>query len=197
MLEFSLTKKTRIYLDFTFFAAIALFFYLDESGFGIMSIAACIIHETGHLTALYKEKRDINSLTFYGGGIKIGYEKNLDASYFILVAGSLFNFILFAVLYFSFQENYELKIFAIINLIIGIFNLLPLKYFDGARITEKILLKILSLEKALYLLKKIEIIAIIIAMFFIVIIMIFGQVNISVLIVMIYVIITDIIIKTK
>ena len=196
MIEINL-YKTKLCIDFTFFAAIALFFYLDESGFGIMSVCACIIHESGHLSALFFEKRDFTSLTLYGGGIKIGYKKDIDASFFLILAGSLFNMLFFVFFYFVFPLNFTFKVFAVINLIIGIFNLLPLRFFDGGRLFEKIIIKLLPAEKALNLSRKTEKITAFLTILTPFFIMLFGGFNMSVMFVMIYVIICDIITKKK
>ena len=197
MFEIFLHKKTRICVDFTFFAAMALFFYIDKNGMGLMSVAACVIHECGHLLALFIEKRDFNSLTFYGGGIKIGYEKKHGASVFLLSAGSILNIVIFIFFYFIFTMQIDLKIFAIINLIIGIFNLLPIKYFDGGQLLEKGLIKKYNAQKAFLILRKTEIITMFIVVIAIILLIMYRQINISALIIMIYVIVSDIIMKIK
>jgi Zn-dependent protease len=197
VIEIKPGKNTKIIVDFTFFAALALFFYFDESRFGIMGICACIIHEMGHLAALFAEKRDFESLTFYGGGIKIKYNEKADASVMLIMAGSLLNFIIFIVLYFAFPFNFSLRIFAVINLIIGGFNLLPLRFFDGGRLMEKALIKFLSAEKALETARKAEQFIAVIAVILSILIIIFGELNTSVLIVVIYVLISDIMAKMK
>ena len=197
MIEFSLRGKTKLAVDFTFFAALALFFYFDESGFGLMSISACVIHEAGHLLALFIMKKDFISLTFYGGGIKIGYEKNVDVPAFLIVAGSFFNFVFFIAFYFIFALEFNFKTFAVINLIIGVFNLLPLRYFDGGNLLEKALISAFTTDKALMILRKTEKITLILFTIFAVLIFCFFGINLSVLIVMIYVIVSDIIVKIE
>jgi Zn-dependent protease len=190
-------KKKKIRVDFTFFATIALFFYLDKSGYGLMSIAACVIHETGHLLAIFAERKKLDSITFYGGGIKIRGTENLDASVLVLTAGSLMNIAVFAVLYFHFSLISTLQIFAIINLVVGIFNFLPLKHFDGGRLIEKMLIKIFPVEKALNTAQKSEIIATIFAVCIPVFLFVSGVFNPTLVMALIYVIAAEIIEKTK
>ena len=194
MIEFTIGKTTRIIIDFTFFATISLFFYFDKSGWGIIGICACVIHEIGHLAALYVEKGELKSLTFYGGGIKIGYGKKADASVFLIVAGSLMNFIIFAVFYFITPQNYELKLFAVLNLIIGLFNLIPLQQFDGGRLLQKALNGTGNREKNMDKTKTIIITAAIITAIFIIAI---NRINPSVLIITAYILASDVAVKRK
>jgi len=197
MIEIRLSEKVKFAIDFTFFAAIALFFFFDENGYGLMGICACIVHEIGHLFVLFIEKRDFKSLTLYGGGVKINYEKKADASVLLVAAGSLLNFAVFVILYFFFPANFYANVFAVINLIIGIFNFLPFKYFDGGLLLEKILIKLLDIGKALFILRKTEqitaFITIVCAILFIASI----RINISVVVVIFYIIISDIAQKIK
>ena len=195
VLHFYSNKK--LIIDFTFFTAIALFFYFDDTGIGFLSIAACIIHEIGHVFALAIKKKSLFSLTFYGGGIKMGYEKNAETPLIILMSGSLLNLIVFAVLYYLFQGNYTLKIFAVLNLIIGVFNLLPLKYFDGGRIFEKVLVVFVPMKVANFIIKIKDKITVFFVIILSIYIITFFNVNISVLLVVIYIIFTDIVVKTN
>ena len=43
----------------------------------------------------------------------------------------------------AFPENEMIQIFSAVNLLIGIFNALPIGYFDGARILEILLVRIM------------------------------------------------------
>ena len=195
MIEFTFKGKLKFCVEFTFFAAMALFFYFDKTGMGLMSISACIIHETGHLLILFAEKRDFSTLTFYGGGIKIGYEKKQDMSVLLIIAGSLFNFIIFIVFYFFTPFYLNVKMFAVINLIIGVFNLLPIQYFDGGRLLEKVFIRFFSFEKALNLSKKTEKTISVFSLIILVLIMVSGFLNHSVLIVIIYIFMVEFISK--
>jgi stage IV sporulation protein FB len=133
--------------DFTFFAVIAIFLALDSTGFALMSLAVCIIHEAGHLTAMLIYSRRPDSIMFRGGGIKISFDytrgSNLKGdSVFILCAGSAVNIGLFFALYFSLPKTDIYPVmFAVLNLVIGVFNLLPIGCLDGKRLLEMFLPK--------------------------------------------------------
>ena len=197
MIEFTLRGKVKFAVDFTFFATIALFFYFDEYGYGLMGICACLIHEIGHLIALYIEKRDFKSFTFYGGGIKINYEKSTNASVFLITAGCLLNIIFFLLFYFVLSVSFNLKVFAVVNLIIGIFNFLPFRYFDGGHLLEKFLIKTCNHEKALHVLRKTEKITAFITLAILFLIVVSARINTSVFVIMIYIFISDITLRKK
>jgi stage IV sporulation protein FB len=197
LIKFTLIGKIKITVDFTFFVAIALFFYFDESGLGIIGICACAIHEIGHLIVLYLEKKDFDSMVFYGGGIKIKYKKSFDATVFAIMAGSLLNIIIFTIFYFLFPDNAGLQIFAVVNLVIGIFNLLPVRYFDGGFLLEKILIKIYPAQNALKISRNIEKIIAVFGIIVILFIFVFYRVNLSALLVIAYVIFSDVAVKLR
>lgn len=134
MVELKL-KQTLLRLDFSFFAVIALYLLLDESGFGLAALAACAMHETAHFIAMTAFGVSVEQLTLYGAGIRITSSKidsvkpHLKAV--ILCAGCVANFA--ATLVFWNLGKYEA---AAVNLFTGIFNLLPMGELDGARLLK-------------------------------------------------------------
>ncbi len=138
MIEFSL-GRVRITLSFTFFALIAV---LTASNFFptaeiITALLCCILHELGHITAMCLFGVPPEEIMFYAGGIKITPDRgkivSRKAEAVILVGGCGVNFLMFAL---SFLVNGRVGYFACTNLFLGIFNLMPLKYFDGGRIAS-------------------------------------------------------------
>ena len=125
--------------DFTFFATAAMFIFLDKSGFALLSMLVCIIHECGHLAALLITRHRPESIMLRCGGAKIGLGSS-DTSWFVLTAGSAVNITVFLLLYFIFPKNdIYMIMFAVLNLAIGLFNLLPLGCLDGKRLLELLL----------------------------------------------------------
>ncbi|MEG0804159.1 MAG: site-2 protease family protein [Pygmaiobacter sp.] len=106
-----------------------------------MALLAAAIHEAGHALAfillfgrlphLRIELTGI-ALNIDGQRIPIGKEQKL------LVAGSLANFIvaIIAYLYLFVRASYSGYFFASENLLIGLFNLLPIEFMDGGRLLE-------------------------------------------------------------
>lgn len=136
--------KLNLKFNFSFFAVIAFLIFADTSGMAILSLTACILHEGGHLLAMALCGIYPDKITFYGGGIaidKLGMEQISDCRrLFILAAGCTVNFLISSVCLFS-PENEMLQVFSAVNLLIGIFNALPIGYFDGARILEILLVR--------------------------------------------------------
>lgn len=136
--------KLNLKFNFSFFAVIAFLIFADTSGMAVLSLTACILHEGGHLLAMALCGIYPDKIIFYGGGIainKLGMEQISDGRrLFILSAGCMVNFLIFSTYFFA-PENEMIQVFSAVNLLIGIFNALPIGYFDGARILEILLVR--------------------------------------------------------
>lgn len=135
MIEFSV-NKTKIQLDFSFFAVLAFCFFLDSNNILLMSFAACVIHEAGHLVVMLFYNINIRTLCFYGAGIKLSscceyadFKKRIA----ILLAGSTTNLIICML-----SLCLNLYSFAAINLVTGFFNLLSVGDLDGRQIVSAV-----------------------------------------------------------
>lgn len=139
MLRFKL-KKIEIAMSFSFFAVIALLQLIQGTNYMLFALIACIIHELGHIFVMCLLSIAPQKITFYGAGIKItpDYKKitSVFQDFLILIAGSATNLILFGILYPLSQNSFQIALFATFNLVIGIFNLIPFKHFDGGKIIE-------------------------------------------------------------
>jgi len=172
--------------DFGFFAVIAVFLRFDATGYGMLSLAACAVHEAGHLIAALIRGERIREIALRGGGIKITAEKN---GLFVLFAGSLVNLALFFILYFLLpRTDIRPVMFAVLNLIIGVFNLLPVGCLDGKLILSEFLPAFIpeTAVKTLEAVAFLSVIACLIAAVF------FGKVNFTLIIVLIYIMAVDI-----
>lgn len=131
MIKFSV-GSVALTIDFSFFAVIAILF-MTENGYNILcGLSVCFIHEIGHIITMLIMNERIKSIGIYGTGIKIiPYRNPFRAVYrdiIILFSGALLNFIT-ALCTFS-----TMPIFSLMNLCIGIFNLLPYRCSDGGEI---------------------------------------------------------------
>lgn len=139
MIELKL-RKTVLCLDFSFFAVVALYLLLDESGFGIAALWACALHETAHFAAMALFGVPAERVTLYGAGIRITSSQIEFAPPFkkavILSAGCLANFAGAFVLW-------RLGEYAAsaVELFTGIFNLLPVGALDGAGLLKMLLIR--------------------------------------------------------
>lgn len=145
MLELKI-KNTRIQLDFSFFAVLTLFFMLDNTSFGIAALAACGIHECSHIMVMTLLGIPAEEITFYGAGIRISSPVADNAKGLrrltILAVGCAANFV--AALVYRLSGN---DAAAAINLLTGLFNLLPIGEHDGAEMVKMLLIKICRPEK--------------------------------------------------
>ncbi|MCL1904200.1 MAG: hypothetical protein FWF94_07270 [Oscillospiraceae bacterium] len=180
-------------IDFTFFALIAIYITFDTTGFAVISLLTCIIHEAGHLTTMFIFRQKPESIVFRGGGIRIGESYNADGAlktigfkerFIVLISGSAVNICLFLFLYFSLPKtNIYPIMFAILNLIIGLFNLLPIGCLDGKQLLELFLPeRILNIVEALFL---------ILVVIIVIIAVISGGVNFTIAAAMFYVLCVD------
>lgn len=127
-------------MDFSFFAVIALFLLLDSTGFGVMALAACAIHELAHMLVMAVFGISADEITFYGAGIRITSARTEFAKpavkALILSAGCAANFVLTMIFWHSGQSE-----IAAINLFTGVFNLLPIGELDGAGLFKTALIR--------------------------------------------------------
>ena len=132
---------------------------------------------------------------FYGAGIKIVPDNSKVTSFLvdflILIAGVFVNFLLFFILYFYFNKNFSVSLFALFNLIIGIFNILPFKYFDGGKIIE-LILNFTATKNSYVIRKFIRVISIIFLIAFGVIFGYYQGINISLYFTILYIIISEV-----
>lgn len=92
------------------------------------------IHELGHIITTYILKEEISILKIlpFGFSCKLKNQSQVDKNKMlkILIAGPAVNFVTAGLVFYWTQE------FAIINFLIGIFNLLPIFELDGMRIVS-------------------------------------------------------------
>ncbi len=127
-------------MDFSFFAVIALFLLLDNTGFGVMALAACAVHELAHMFVMAMFGIFADEITFYGAGIRITSARTEFAKPavkgLVLSAGCAVNFIS-AVLFYhlGFLSASAVSMFT------GAFNLLPIGELDGAGLLKIALIR--------------------------------------------------------
>lgn len=168
-------RRFRVCMHFSFFATVSLMILLNSGGYAILGLYSCLIHESGHLLVMLITHQEVDRIIFYGGGIKIIQKKQdiltpYSIEAVILVSGCFANFFVFAVTQL-FKDNYMLSLFGTINCIIGMFNLLPIKCFDGGKLLILLFYKVcgynlaVKLEKYLHSITAFLVICIIIVFF--------------------------------
>lgn len=140
MLHFRV-KALLISIDFSFFLVVSIALLMSDELIVYSGFLACAAHEIGHLFAMLMCRIYPERIKLYGGGICIFANKvsllNIPRRIFILLSGALINLFFFVVL------RNKMPVFAAINLIIGIFNLLPFSCFDGGAVISVVAEKVL------------------------------------------------------
>lgn len=194
MLSFKL-KNTQIGFSFSFFAVIALVSIIQGTNYFLFALCACLIHEMGHIIMMFLFGVAPSKIVFYGGGIKITPDNKKISSvtqdFLILTAGIAVNMIVFISLYFVHSDNMALSLFAVFNLIIALFNLLPFKYFDGGKIIDLIVSskaprQIIGIKKAVRIVSVFSLVA------FAIVYAIYKGINISLYFTLVYILISEI-----
>jgi len=148
----------KISVSVGFFGIVTLMLYIDKTGLMLPTAVTVIVHEIGHLIALILFKSKPESIVLKVGTVGISGRFLLSAKkeIIMLFVCFLLNIFLFFVLfcfYFIF-ENFVLLNFALVMLVTGVFNLLPIIGLDGGEILKIILnmrLKSVSSNLILYL----------------------------------------------
>lgn len=124
--------QTKIFLHFSFFAVLCLFFQLGQSPWGPWCLLAALIHELGHLIAFTLLRRPPRELHFQLNGIRLVPPQTpicFWAELLTLAGGALTSFFCACVLY---QAGHPTA--AGFHLVTGLFSLLPVQGLDGGEI---------------------------------------------------------------
>jgi len=185
---------TEIYVSFLFIAVISFMLCIDKTGLCLPTLFAVLIHESGHLFAMWICECQPKSVRLVPTSIEItrGFSRKKYGETVIALLGPLANVALFLSLYINFRitKSDISLVWAVLNLVVALFNLLPVSGLDGGVVLENILEKRLqSKQKAEKVVKlttlTIGFSVLILGAFS----LICGELNISVIIVGIYIII--------
>ena len=140
MISYNL-RGNKICVSFPFMVFITLLSQFDTTGLLIISFLAILFHELGHLLIIKFLGIKNFKLIFILGSVKVVIKEILPQNKMALIAlgGPLINLILTIFILF---ENYYLAYFGACNIIVFLFNMLPIKQLDGGDIL-KYLLKLL------------------------------------------------------
>ena len=130
----------------------------------LMVALVLFIHDIGHIIMIKIFKYKIKSIEVLPFGSMINTDLNVSASpyiiFFISVAGVLFQALSFPIAHF-FLTGLDYEIFMKYNVLILVFNLLPVIPLDGSKIMSSILEMFTSYKKSLVMTNIISIISII------------------------------------
>lgn len=136
---------TEIYISFLFSAIVTVMLATDRTGLMLPSVFAITMHELGHLFAMWCLECNPKRIKLIPTSIQItsNFSKGYKNDIIIALCGPIVNIILFFSLYFNYlaYQNNTILYFSLVNLVIGIFNLLPLWELDGGTLLYSIIAK--------------------------------------------------------
>ncbi len=181
---------TKIYISFFFMAAITLMLATDRTGYILPTLFAVIVHEAAHLFVMWVQDCAPVSVRLIPASVQINKRFSFSPKNDILIAaaGPAANLILSACFYFNYAAfgNLTVLYYSLLNLIIGCFNLLPVKGLDGGTIIYIVLCKFKGRDKAALYMKIITLILAVTVIFVAVTLTFRHKFNISFFIVGIY-----------
>ena len=181
---------TEIYISFLFAAVITLMLATDRTGYILPTLFASMVHEAGHLFAMWVKDCAPKKIKLIPASVQItrpvgsNYKTDID----VALCGPIVNIVLFLTLFFNYLafRNQTTLMFALLNLIIGIFNLLPLSGLDGGTVLFSLIAQKKGINKAALALRAITLIFSLVILTAAIIFTLKGNVNISLYIIAIY-----------
>ena len=143
---------TEFYVSFLFAAVITAMLAFDRTGFILPLLFAVLVHELGHLAAMWILDCAPKRIRLVPAAVEITTKIQSGGKYeiFIALCGPTVNLLLFASLfvnYLAFENDSYLTV-GLINLLIGLFNLLPVTGLDGGTVMFNILCRKTELSRA-------------------------------------------------
>lgn len=188
---------TEIYLSFLFMAAITVMLATDKTGYMLPALFAIFLHEAAHLFMMWLLECAPKRIKLIPASVQIStsLSKRYKNDVLIALSGPCANIVVFATLYFNYlaYKNEVTLYFALLNLVIGVFNLLPVKGLDGGTVLYSILCKYTDVNKACLIMRLITIILAISVISVAVLLTVKDKLNISLYIMGIYLLIMSLI----
>ena len=169
----------------------------DKTGFALPTFFAVTVHELGHLFMMWVCDCCPKRIKLIPASVQItsSFSHTYKNDILVAVSGPVSNFVLFGTLYYNYVcfENETTLYFAIVNLLIGGFNLLPVKGLDGGTVLHSLLCKKTDINRANIVLKIITVIIGIAVVVTAIILTVSQKSNISLYIIGIYLLVISLI----
>ena len=134
---------TKIHISFLFAAMLALLIITDKSGNFLPFSVAVTLHEIAHLITMRIVRCNPKEINLIPASVQIVRDIAARPACEVAIsfAGSLMNLCLFMIFYIFYLiwGNMQVLNFAAINLVLAVFNLLPVKSLDVGVIIYKLL----------------------------------------------------------
>lgn len=143
---------TKIFISFPFCALLCLMLLLDRTGLALYTLIAVALHEAAHLFAMYISDCAPVSVRLIPASVQIVRKPFVPdkKTVGIALSGPAANLCvgLTALLNNALYGNEKVFLFAVINMALGIFNLLPVCGLDGGTVFKLLLSKKIPPYKA-------------------------------------------------
>lgn len=162
--------RVRIKISFLFFAVLTMAFAVDKKQIVIITLICSALHEIGHISALFLFGSYPDEIAFGAFGVRIqqnGYTLSDFQQAVVVLCGPLVNIVLFVLLLVAnivFESRILLTVSAV-NLVIGVFNLLPILPLDGGRVLFMVLNVFLDQKTACKIMRLICVIVLLVIIF--------------------------------
>lgn len=181
---------TEIYVSFLFCAVVCFMLAVDRTGLVIPTLFAVFIHETGHLLAMWAADCQPKQIRLIPSSVQIvrSFSPKRCGEAAIAFCGPAANLVIFGVLtanYFIFKSEQSIT-FALLNLVIAVFNLLPVSGLDGGTLLTLFVAHFTDIYRAERIVRIITAVFAFAAFLLGVYLWVSGTVNISVFIVAVY-----------
>ena len=188
---------TEFYISFLFAAVITAMLVFDRTGFILPLLFAVLVHELGHLAAMWVLDCAPKQIRLVPAAVEITTKLQSGGRYeiFIALCGPAINLLLFAILfvnYLAFGNEGYLTV-GFINLLIGLFNLLPVTGLDGGTVLFNILCRKAEPSRAALIMRIINLSVALAALVIAVTLCFKGQFNLSFFILALYLAVMSII----
>ncbi|MGN0550390.1 MAG: site-2 protease family protein [Acutalibacteraceae bacterium] len=144
----------KISLSFPLLCALCIVFIVDKSGISAICCVSAVLHELGHIAAMYllKTKPCCVKLTLFDINIQDNckYKRSFKSELFVILSGAAVNLIFSSAAYglFCLTDIRELLHFSGSNLFLAMFNLLPVESLDGGCAVFLFLQRVVDADKA-------------------------------------------------
>ena len=181
---------TRIYISFLFSATLSFMLATDRTGLVIPTLFAVLVHEAGHLIAMWAGDCAPKEIRLIPASVQIveGFPRSQAVQASVIICGPLANVAVAVSLYLNFYlsgSDMSLR-FCLLNAVLAAFNMLPVSGLDGGRLLCMFICRFTDLYTALKTVRITTAVLSLVAFTAGILLILQGKLNISVFIVALY-----------